>query len=326
MLNHYGVYAVMAVLQVFGAQVVDASPVTFQTAAGAQIDSLVVSPGQFTNSPLSEVTFGPQLLAEGTATAGSLGVFALANQTGALSRESHFSTAVAFAGLSATDVIFKGADGSIAPIDVSMNLEIKGSNFISLFTEPVPNGPTADGEIRDIWTVSADGSLCKGVDDVSQSSQSGTNSPAHEDLSVTNGLLVRDPLVPQLSHIRCDVIVRSNTPVPLLMQLLVSTSGDLTMPAFTAGAESADYIARADFSHTFSLPTDGPVFDLPAGYTASSVSLDIVNDQWLGGPESSKVPEPPTLLLTTLGLLGVVIRYRDCRSLHRSGRPAKRRA
>ncbi len=53
----------------------------------------------------------------------------------------------------------------------------------------------------------------------------------------------------------------------------------------------------ADFGHTLSFPKDRPVFDLPAGYTANSAALGIVDNQYV-------VPEPATAVLLGLAVIG----------------------
>ena len=59
-----------------------------------------------------------------------------------------------------------------------------------------------------------------------------------------------------------------------------------------------------DFSHALGFPTDGPVFNLPDGYTANSSDGFIVNNRFSpGGP--APVPLSGTLLLLGSGLLGM---------------------
>jgi hypothetical protein len=53
----------------------------------------------------------------------------------------------------------------------------------------------------------------------------------------------------------------------------------------------------ADFEHTLRFANDRPVFDLPAGFTANSAALGIVDNQFV-------VPEPATALLIGLTVIG----------------------
>jgi hypothetical protein len=57
-------------------------------------------------------------------------------------------------------------------------------------------------------------------------------------------------------------------------------------------ADSFDIAANTDFSNTLSFATGGPVFELPAGYTADSIEAGIVDNEFQPVPE----PSPPILL------------------------------
>lgn len=69
-----------------------------------------------------------------------------------------------------------------------------------------------------------------------------------------------------------QIMVPANTPVELEVQLTASTNTSLFW------ALSGDSSALADFSHTVTLATDRPVFNVPAGYTVNSAQARIVNN------------------------------------------------
>jgi len=95
-------------------------------------------------------------------------------------------------------------------------------------------------------------------------------------ISTTAGLTLSVPAT-------CNVPPCTPTQVP-------TASGDIEMNAID----------------TFGFPTDGPVFDLPDGFTANSASGLIVDNRWViptSGPVSS-VPEPASFLVFGAGLLG----------------------
>lgn len=103
---------------------------------------------------------------------------------------------------------------------------------------------------------------------------------------------------------------------PITLGLSISTLAGLTLsvpstcnvPPCTLGqvptASGGIEISAID---TFGFPTDGPVFDLPDGFTANSLSGLIVDNRWVipsSGPVNS-VAEPPTSALFGAALLGI---------------------
>jgi PEP-CTERM motif len=75
-------------------------------------------------------------------------------------------------------------------------------------------------------------------------------------------------------------------------------------PILGNDATDVELMSVNDFSSTFTFPSSGPVFNLPAGYTVSSVSADIVNNQYFGGAVVS-TPEPGTIILLGTGVLSL---------------------
>lgn len=83
--------------------------------------------------------------------------------------------------------------------------------------------------------------------------------------------------------------VPTNTPIFLSMSILASVDNGV-----------ADIGGFVNASSTFYFPLNGPVFNLPAGYTASIAGLNVENNAVVGTAES--VPEPSTFVILGAGL------------------------
>ncbi|MEP7366167.1 MAG: hypothetical protein ABI972_23155 [Acidobacteriota bacterium] len=84
------------------------------------------------------------------------------------------------------------------------------------------------------------------------------------------------------------VLVPTGVPVSISMTIVGS--------AVASALFISDAVADFDFSHTLGLPEGVPVFNLPPGFTANSVSMGLVNNiigEPIGG-DSGDVPEPGT--------------------------------
>ena len=64
---------------------------------------------------------------------------------------------------------------------------------------------------------------------------------------------------------------------------------------------------NSDFENTFGFSQSGPVFDLPAGWTANSDDGSIVNNMFV------LTPEPSTALFLSAGIVGLAVRRRHAR-------------
>lgn len=85
------------------------------------------------------------------------------------------------------------------------------------------------------------------------------------------------------------------TNTPLVLDL------DMSFLVLASSFFLASSGGQIDIEHTFGVPQNGdPVFDLPPGFTANSVSLGIVGNRVPGTP-SSGVPAPASLMLVILG-------------------------
>lgn len=79
----------------------------------------------------------------------------------------------------------------------------------------------------------------------------------------------------------------------LSFRLTIATfSGTLLLSFSPPAASEGSATSKADFGGTVHLPTSGPVFDLPAGYSVDSVEAGIVDNQWTGTPVTAPAPEP----------------------------------
>ena len=102
--------------------------------------------------------------------------------------------------------------------------------------------------------------------------------------------------------------VSVNTPITLTLSIGTFAQLTLSVPigcplceeVTKPGASGGTTMNAVD---TFYFPGNGPVFNLPAGYTANSASGLIVDNRWVSGA-AAEVPEPGTLSLFCLGLLG----------------------
>ena len=111
-----------------------------------------------------------------------------------------------------------------------------------------------------------------------------------------------------------DFTVPLNTEISLGMS--IGTTVGLTLsvpvtcnvpPCATPQVPTASGGTEISGIDTFGFPTDGPVFNLPQGFTANSATGLIVNNRWVIpdiGPVNP-VPEPGTLVLFTASMLGM---------------------
>ncbi len=101
------------------------------------------------------------------------------------------------------------------------------------------------------------------------------------------------------------------TDTPLTVELLLQ-GRVVASDNFSVGSANASI----DFLNTMSFPTNGAVFILPNGFTANSVSGNIVDNQFVGVSTTSPVPEPSSFALlgtACIALVGYGWQRRLCR-------------
>ena len=93
-----------------------------------------------------------------------------------------------------------------------------------------------------------------------------------------------------------EVEVDVGEPIPLVF----SISAGIALVSRDGGGVSG----TSDFLNTLAFPSSGPVFNLPNGYTASSVQAGIVDNQWIAAT-ATPAPAGWTILAVCAGLLGI---------------------
>lgn len=94
--------------------------------------------------------------------------------------------------------------------------------------------------------------------------------------------------------------------VPLTFNVGLNVSAFAYVSMGPTGAGSLAASSGSSFERTLSFPKEGPVFNLPAGYTANSADGFIVDNRWSPSP----VPVGPTWALLGTGLLSLLPRLR----------------
>ncbi|MGH7245106.1 MAG: hypothetical protein ACREJD_16950 [Phycisphaerales bacterium] len=159
----------------------------------------------------------------------------------------------AYASFSFDDVVISGPPGNVS---IAVNIHLSGSQTLSATVNGIANSSLSVFFYKDGSNVSG----------------------ARHAYYISNGALTNDHTGFLLNFDGDDVVksdtfsVPANTPFKLEVGISANASASSYFP------NSSSSVADTDFSHTLTLATDRPVFQLPAGYTANSAQAGIVNN------------------------------------------------
>ncbi len=264
-----------------------AVPLYTATAGGCASDGVANSPVPVTASTNQGQCTAPSFYGYG-------GSFASSSQNG-LGASADWTTfccgsSTGGGGIASIDTEFMIV-GPAGPVTISLNLELTGmvgGGTVTGFSERVISTTVIIAGVN--WytgTLSEQSSGVTGIKVTRTGSLAmpGTNCSTPCSLSTT------------------DVLVNANTLVPLHMSLSTGVSG------------IGDGHGVASAANTLYFPKEGPVFNLPDGYTAVIYGMNVEDNRVLGEPDSGgAVPEPGTWALVGGGLALAaswrLIRYR----------------
>jgi hypothetical protein len=228
------------------------------------------------------------------AAAGNGGVHAMANTSYSdeFPQDTFDFRAFSSAMLTMDDFIISGAPGTL--ITTRLNLHLTGTEEAgsTLFTNSALTG-SASGLATEFVFITVAG---KNVGTGEHNLTSTNGGPA---TAVGLGLLANftgnNVLTTNL------FTVAANTPFSVALDLVAQ--GDSILSGNGAGFTTS----LSDFSNTLTFVEGAPVFDLPAGYTASSLEAGIVNNRFTPADGAAVVPEPSSIILWGIGGLFLTI-------------------
>ena len=175
--------------------------------------------------------------------------------------------------------------GPAGPVTISLNLELTGSvggGTVTGINTRVVSTTVIIGGVN--WYTGTLQELSEGTSGLTVTKSGvlampGTNCSSPCSLSTT------------------DLVVAANTLITLHMGLSASVNGFGTSHGV------------ADVFNTLYFPKDGPVFNLPPGYTAVIYGLNVENNRVVGqDTPTDSVPEPATFALVGLGIAFAALR------------------
>lgn len=238
---------------------------------------------------------------------GSVGVVATSQAAGTFnlgSGQAPSANGRAFAEFTIDDIVFSGPT---TLFETSVNLEVSGS--LMDISTPLSSGVvTTAATSVDIFASFGIGTSTTTLTgrQTTRYVQSGFNPPSTDQFFEGEDLVgVSFPSTLTLEPFQ----VSTGLTYELTVSLFVSSSAKLG--GIPGNTHSGDVTASALFGSTANLPLLADVFNLPAGYTANSISANIVDNAWLGTPVSvSAVPLPGAFWLMITGIVLVRSRRR----------------
>jgi hypothetical protein len=222
------------------------------------------------------------LHAFGSATAGIAGLKTSASASAtsigpfSISRPFTFGTSTS-ADATWSDFMISGPTGP-ATIQVSLNLEIDGT--LSTFASTSASGTAMAQALIQMFVRTPSNDTPGGV--FVQNSQNG-NAPTVQTSGLLSGF---NGTAGNITTPLFDVPVNTPFPLELYLETVASVS--------SLAGDAFDLSAQLTFLNTLKFATNGPVFNLPSGYTVNSGTAGITNNV---------VPEASSLAFTSLGVV-----------------------
>jgi len=192
-----------------------------------------------------------------------------------------------FAEFTLTDVIISGTPGRIT---TSLNLHLSGTQITGAINEPAIGETSSNGHASVQLQA-----VVNGNNQIGQGAKTYGTTWRSDGVELATGWLTNWSGDGDLTS--DPFTVNANEYFTLMVQLQTSAYATAWTAQFGGASGSAD------FSHTASFATDQPVFNLPAGYTASSASAGMVDNTF-------SVPESGALLTLSAWGTGLVLSAR----------------
>jgi PEP-CTERM motif-containing protein len=195
-----------------------------------------------------------------------------------------------------TDFVITGMTGSVL---TSFNLHINGSLSVgSFFTPSLSSSASSQVQVALFGPGSGPGSNVGGGFLALRSDHgtpaTGFGGGAFASLATAPSIASDGNVAFSINFSSAKFLAPVGVPFSVGLDLETSTS------VFNDAIESFITSANADFASSLTFATDGPVFNLPAGFTVNSADAGIIDNTF-----SPSVPEPSTWLLLGSGLLAL---------------------